>query len=81
LGRELNKRGHPIKDPESEHRIAKSVGVSRGKLRSYPHLPIEIAPKADHDGKVVVSYKYTEGELLRAIEASSRKKSTGLDRS
>ena len=76
LGRELNKRGHPIKDPESEHRIAKSVGVSRDKLRSYPHQPIKIEPGVGPDGKVVVRYEYTGDDLLRALEASSRKKPT-----
>jgi hypothetical protein len=76
LGRQLNKHGHPIKDPESENRIAKSVGVSRDKLRSYPPIPIKIAPKVGPDGKVVVSYEYTGDDFLRAIEASSRKKPT-----
>jgi hypothetical protein len=70
LGRELNKRGHPIKDPESENRIAKSIGVSRDKLRTFPRLPIKITP----DGKGHVRYEYTGEDLLKAIEASSRKK-------
>jgi hypothetical protein len=76
LGRELNKRGHPIKDPESERRIADSVGTSRDKLRRYPHLPIKIEPTIGPDGKVVVTYEYTGDDLLKALEASSRKKPT-----
>ena len=75
LGRELNKSGHPIKDPESENRIAKSIGVSRDKLRSYPELPIKIAT----DDKGVVHYEYTGSDLLKAIEASSRKKRTNSE--
>jgi hypothetical protein len=75
LGRDLNKRGHSIKDPESESRIAASIGVSRGKVRSYPLLPIKIAP----DGKGGVHYEYTMDDLLDAIEASSRKKPTKLE--
>jgi hypothetical protein len=77
LGRELNKSGHPIKDPESENRIAKSIGVSRDKLRSYPELPIKITT----DDKGVVHYEYTGSDLLKAIEASSRKKRTNSEHS
>lgn len=68
--RELNKYGHPIKDPESENRIAKSIGVSRSKLRTFPKLPIKITP----DGKGGVHYEYTGDDFLKAIEASSRKR-------
>jgi len=70
LGRELNKHGHPIKDPESENRIAKSIGVSRDKLRKFPALPIKVTP----DGKGGVHYEFTGDDLLKAIEASSRKR-------
>jgi hypothetical protein len=72
LGRELNKQGHPIKDPESKSRIAESVGVSRDKLRSYPELPIKFSP----DGKGGVTYTYTADDVLKAIDASSRKNPT-----
>ncbi len=72
LGRELNRHGHPIKDPESESRIARSLGVSRDKLRSYPDLPIKISP----DGPGRIKYEYTLDDILKAIEASSRKKPT-----
>lgn len=70
LSRELNKHGHSIKDPESERRIAKSVGVSRDKLRSYPDLPIKIKP----DGKGRVAYEFTGDDVLKSFEASLRKK-------
>src|SRR5215218_4202802 len=73
LGRALNRKGHPIKDPESESRLARSIGVSREKLRNYPELPIQITP----DGKGAVNYKYTGDDLLKAIEASLRKKPGG----
>jgi len=70
LGRELNKKGHPIKDPESESKIASSAGMSRDKLRSLPKLPVNIT--LDGEGRVV--YEYTGDDLLKAIEASLRKK-------
>jgi len=72
LGRELNRLGHPIKDPESEHRVAKSVGVSRDKLRGYPSLPIKI----ETDGPGRIRYEYTGDDLLASIEASLRQKPT-----
>jgi hypothetical protein len=77
LGRELNRQGHPIKDPESENRVAKSVGVSPDKLRSYPSLPIDI----ETDGPGRIKYEYTGDSLLVAIEASLRKKPTKSDNS
>ncbi len=70
LGRELNKHGHPIKDPQSERRLAKSIGVSRDKLESYPKLPIKIEP----DGKGRVYFRGTMDDILKSIEASLRKK-------
>lgn len=70
LGRELNKNGHPIKDPESERRIAKSIRVSRDKLRSLPKLPIKIEP----DGKGRVDYTFTSDDLIESLTAMSRKK-------
>jgi hypothetical protein len=72
LGRELNRHGYPIKDPESESKIAASIGVSRDKLRSYPNLPI----KTTIVGPGRVKYEYTGDDLLKGIEASSRKKPT-----
>lgn len=72
LGRELNKHGHPIKDPGSKSRIAKSVGVSRDKLRSYPDLPIKVSP----DGKGGVTCEFTMDDILEAMGSSSRKKPT-----
>lgn len=70
LSRELNKHGHTIKDPESERRIAKSVGVSRDKLRGLPAL----SPKITPDGKGGVTYECTGDDLLKSIQAMSRKK-------
>jgi hypothetical protein len=72
LGRELNRQGHSIKDPESESRIARSAGVSRDKLRSFPVPPIRIGT----DGPGRITYEYTENDLLASIEASLRKKPT-----
>lgn len=72
LGRELNRQGHSIKDPESESRIARSAGVSRDKLRSFPVLPIRI--KTDGPGRI--KYEHTGDDLLASIEASLRKKPT-----
>lgn len=69
LGRELNKRGRPIKDPGSERRIAKSIGVSRDKLRALPELG---NPKPD--GKDGAESTFTGDDLLESIKAMSRKK-------
>ena len=69
LGRELNKHGHSIKDPESKNRIAKSVGVSRATLQRYSG-EVELMP----DGKGGVTYKYSGDSLLAAFEASHRKR-------
>jgi hypothetical protein len=77
LGRELNRQGHSIKDPESESRIARSAGVSRDKLRSYPDLPIKI----ESDGPGRIKYEYTGDDLLASIEASLRKKPTKSENS
>jgi hypothetical protein len=77
LGRELNRQGHSIKDPESESRIARSAGVSRDKLRSYPDLPIKI----ERDGPDRIKYEYTGDDLLASIEASLRKKPTKSENS
>jgi len=72
LGRELNKHGPPIKDPESKSRIAKSVGVSRPTLQRYlkADLPIKLTP----DNKGGVYEEYTMNDVLTALETSSRKK-------
>ncbi len=72
LGRELNKHGPPIKDPESKSRIAKSVGVSRPTLQRYlkADLPIKLTP----DNKGGVYEEYTMNDILAALETSSRKK-------
>jgi hypothetical protein len=70
LGRELNKTGHPIKDPESERRIANSIGISRDKLRSLPKLPVKI--KTNGGGRV--DYTFTDDDCLESLKAMSRKK-------
>lgn len=70
LGRELNRIGHPIKDPESERKIAKSIGVSRDKLGGLPNLPVKIKP----NGKGLVDYTFTDDDLIESLTAMSRKK-------
>lgn len=69
LSRELNKRGHPIKDPGSERRLAKSIGVSRDKLRTLPELG-----KHESDGEGGVKYEFTGDDLIESLKAIRRKK-------
>lgn len=72
LGRELNKRGHPIKDPESKNRVAKSIGVSRSTLKRYEDaaIPVKITP----DGKGGVWHEFTMNDLVSSLEVSARKR-------
>jgi hypothetical protein len=72
LGRELNKHGHPIKDPESKNRTAKSIGVSRSTLQRY--LKTNLPERPTPDGKGGVYTKYTMNDVLEAVETSSQKK-------
>ncbi len=52
LGRELNRHGHPIKDPESESRIARSLGVSRdSSLESQPQQVEDQDDRPSHYSK------------------------------
>ena len=72
LGRELNKHKHPIKDPESKNRTAKSIGVSRSTLQRYlkANLPVKLMP----DGKGGIYTEYTMDDVLKAVETASQKK-------
>jgi len=72
LGRELNKHKHPIKDPESKNRTAKSIGVTRSTLQRYlqADLPVKLMP----DGKGGVYTEYRMDDVLKAVETSSQKK-------
>lgn len=72
LGRELNKRGHPIKDPERKNRTAESIGVSRSTLGRYlaANLSVEITP----DGAGGLYLKYTTDDVVKALETSTQKK-------
>lgn len=70
LGRELNKIGHPIKDPESGRRLAASIGISRDKLRSLPTPLVKIEP----EGQGKVKYEFTTKSAIESIKAMSRKK-------
>jgi hypothetical protein len=72
LGRELNKRGHPIKDPESKSRTARSLGVDRATLERYLRADVGKAPEPD--GKGGVSYTYTDSDVIRSIETVLRKR-------
>jgi hypothetical protein len=72
LGRELNKHLHPIKDPESKNKNAKSVGVSRSTLQRY--LGDGPWPKLTPDGKGGLYTKYTLDDFVEALEKSSQRK-------
>jgi hypothetical protein len=72
LTRELNKRGHPIKDPESKSRLAKSLGISRSTVQRY--FDADVPMKNTPDGKGGVYAEFDMSALLRALDASSRKK-------
>jgi hypothetical protein len=72
LARELNKRGHPIKDPESKSRLAKSLGISRSTVQRY--FDADVPMKNTPDGKGGVYAEFDMSALLRALDASSRKK-------
>lgn len=72
LARELNKHGHPIKDPESKRRFAASMGVSRSTFNRYE---AENAPvKISLEGKARVKYELTMNDVLRSLEIASRKR-------
>jgi hypothetical protein len=72
LARELNKTGHPIKDPESKNRFAKSLGISRSTVKRYldEDIPMKITP----DGKGRICTEWDMSALLKALDVSSRKK-------
>lgn len=71
LGRELNKHGHPIKDPESKNRIARGLGVSRATLQRYSDadVPVKLTP----DGRGGVHYEFNMNSMLQALEVSARR--------
>jgi hypothetical protein len=71
LGRELNKHGHPIKDPESKNRIARGLGVSRATLQRYldANVPVKLTP----DGRGGVHHEFNMNSMLMALEVSARR--------
>lgn len=66
LGRELNKHGYPIEQPESKNRLAKSYGVSRSTVDKLlqADTPKNLVP----DGKGGVAYEVTSDEIIDSIE-------------
>lgn len=72
LGRELNKRGFSIKDPESKSRTARSLGVDRSTLKRY--LKADIGEEPVPDGAGRVNYQFTDEDAIRSIEVVMRKR-------
>ncbi|MBA3474375.1 MAG: hypothetical protein H0T57_14300 [Rubrobacter sp.] len=72
LGRELNKHGYPIGEPESQNRSAKSIGVSRSTVQRY--LEAGPSPRLTPDGKGGLHTEYTIDDVVEALEKSSQRK-------
>lgn len=72
LGREMSKHGHPIKDPGSVNRIARSLNVSQPTAAAWlkEDLPgLEITP----DGNGGVSYTFNNSTVRRSMEIAKGK--------
>jgi len=72
LGREINKHGHQIKDPESVNRIAKSLNVSHATASAWlkEDVPVKIRP----DGRGGVYWDFTNVTVERCVEIVTGKK-------
>lgn len=81
LGRELSKHGHPIDDPGSVNRIAKSLNVSQPTAAAWlkEDLPgLTITP----NGKGGVVYSFNISTVQRSMEiARGKKRGPGAQRS
>jgi hypothetical protein len=70
LGRELNKHGYPIKDPESKTRLAQSFDVSRSTVDKF--LEAGILPTLKPDGTGGVVYEATLSDFTDSIEMTRK---------
>jgi hypothetical protein len=77
LGRELNKHGYPIGEPESKSRLAKSFDVSRSTVDKLLNADTPVEPTPDGAGgvryEVTLDYITDSIEMVRNIRRGRRK--------